>query len=129
MLLVEDDNDVRAIIREQLISIGLNVIEASDSDEAEQLINTINDLYGMVSDISMPGKKDGFELATLLKNRSPNCKIVLMSGYFQQQHKPDEDTPILLKKPFVANQLFSSITIKNIGQDTYEKQTFNLRYR
>ena len=48
MLLVEDDNDVRAIIREQLISIGLNVIEASDSDEAEQLINTINDLYGMV---------------------------------------------------------------------------------
>jgi len=109
MLLVEDDNDVRAIVREQLISIGLNVIEANDSDEAEQLINTINGLYGMVSDISMPGKKDGFALATLLKSRSPNCKIVLMSGYFQQHHKFDEDTPILLKKPFVANQLFQAL--------------------
>lgn len=109
ILLVEDDHDVRAIIREQLISFGLNVIEANDSDEAEQLINTINDLYGMVSDISMPGNKDGFELATLLKNRSPNCKIVLMSGYFQHQHKLNEDTPILLKKPFVANKLFQAL--------------------
>ncbi len=109
ILLVEDDHDVRAITREQLISFGLNVIEANDSDEAEQLINTINDLYGMVSDISMPGNKDGFELATLLKSRTPNCKIVLMSGYFQQQHKPNEDTPILLKKPFVANKLFQAL--------------------
>ncbi|AAZ26919.1 MULTISPECIES: cache domain-containing protein [Colwellia] len=109
ILLVEDDHDVRAIIREQLISFGLNVIEANDSDEAEQLIDTINDLYGMVSDISMPGNKDGFELATLLKSRSPNCKIVLMSGYFQQQQKPNKDTPILLKKPFVASKLFQAL--------------------
>ncbi|TWX68720.1 HAMP domain-containing protein [Colwellia demingiae] len=109
ILLVEDDHDVRAIIREQLISFGLNVIEANDSDEAEQLIDTINDLYGMVSDISMPGNKDGFELAALLKSRSPNCKIVLMSGYFQQQKEPDEDTPILLKKPFVASKLFQAL--------------------
>ena len=109
ILLVEDDHDVRAIVREQLISFGLNVIEANDSDEAEQLISTINDLYGMVSDISMPGNKDGFELASLLKSRSPNCKIVLMSGYFQQQEMPNEDTPILLKKPFVANKLFQAL--------------------
>lgn len=109
ILLVEDDPEVRIIIREQLISFGLNVIEASDSDEAEQLIDTINDLYGMVSDISMPGKKDGFELATLLKNRSPGSKIVLMSGYFQQPSKPDKDMPILLKKPFVANDLFQAL--------------------
>lgn len=109
ILLVEDDHDVRAIIREQLISFGLNVIEANDSDEAEELINTINDLYGMVSDISMPGKKDGFELAALLKNRSASSKIVLMSGYFQQYNKPNEDTPILLKKPFVADKLFKAL--------------------
>jgi signal transduction histidine kinase len=109
ILLVEDDQDVRAIIREQLISFGLNVIEANDSDEAEQLIDTINDLYGMVSDISMPGNKDGFELASLLKSRSPNCKIVLMSGYFQQHNKPNKDVPVLLKKPFVANKLFQAL--------------------
>ncbi|MEY8200219.1 MAG: cache domain-containing protein [Colwellia sp.] len=109
ILLVEDDHDVRAVIREQLISFGLNVIEANDSDEAEQLIDTIKDLYGMVSDISMPGNKDGFELATLLKSRAPDCKIVLMSGYFQQHKKLNEDTPILLKKPFVASKLFQAL--------------------
>ncbi|PHR84588.1 MAG: PAS sensor protein [Colwellia sp.] len=109
ILLVEDDHDVRAIIREQLISFGLNVIEANDSNEAEQLIDTINDLYGMVSDITMPGNKDGFELAALLKSRAPNCKVVLMSGYFQQHDKPNEDVPILLKKPFVASKLFQAL--------------------
>ena len=109
ILLVEDNHDVRAIIREQLISFGLNVIEANDSDEAEELIDTINDLYGMVSDISMPGNKDGFELASLLKSRSPDCKIVLMSGYFQQQYMQNEDSPILLKKPFVASKLFQAL--------------------
>jgi signal transduction histidine kinase len=109
ILLVEDDNDVRAIIRKQLIAFGLNVIEANDSDEAEQLIDTIDDLYGMVSDISMPGHKDGFELAALLKSRSPNCKIVLMSGYFHPPNGPSEDIPILLKKPFVANKLFQAL--------------------
>lgn len=109
ILLVEDDHDVRAIIREQLISFGLNVIEANDSDEAEQLIDTINDLYGMVSDISMPGNKDGFELAALLKNRSPHCKIVLMSGYFQQYNELEKDTAILLKKPFVASKLYQAL--------------------
>lgn len=109
ILLVEDDPDVRAIIRTQLISFGLNVIEANDSDEAEQLIDTINNLYGMVSDISMPGEKDGFELASLLKNRSPNCKIVLMSGYFQQPNQPNEDIPILLKKTFMAQTLFQAL--------------------
>lgn len=109
ILLVEDDHDVRTIIREQLISFGLNVIEANESDEAEQLIDTIDDLYGMVSDISMPGKKDGFELATLLKTRSPNCKIVLMSGYFQQHNTPNKDMPILLRKPFEASQLFQAL--------------------
>ncbi len=109
ILLVEDDHDVRAIIREQLISFGLNVIEANDSDEAEQLIDTINDLYGMVSDISMPGNKDGFELAELLKSRSPQSKIILMSGYFQKYNELSKDTAILLKKPFVASKLYQAL--------------------
>lgn len=109
MLLVEDDHDVRAVIREQLIDFGLNVIEANDSDEAEQLIDTISDLYGMVSDISMPGKKDGFELAKLLKSRSPQCKIVLMSAYFQQPNELTKDTAILLRKPFSANKLYQAL--------------------
>ncbi|TMM47565.1 cache domain-containing protein [Colwellia ponticola] len=109
MLLVEDNHDVRKVIREQLISFGLNVIEASDSDEAEQLIDTINNLYGMVSDVSMPGNKDGFELAQLLKQRNPSCKIVLISGYFYPPTKPNQETPLLLKKPFMASQLFQAL--------------------
>ncbi|WP_250655386.1 cache domain-containing protein [Alkalimarinus coralli] len=111
MLLVEDDEDVRNIVREQLVSQGFNVIEAADADEAAQLINSIDELYGMVSDISMPGEQNGFNLATMLKARSPNSKIVLMSGYAFEGLEDDNESPQyqVLKKPFDAHALHTAL--------------------
>jgi signal transduction histidine kinase len=107
ILLVEDNSDVRAVVREQLVSFGFNVLEAVDSDEAQQLITTVKGLYGMVSDISMPGQINGFELADYLKQQRPNSKIVLMSGYAYDEHKESEnlEPTTILRKPFVAQQL------------------------
>lgn len=107
MLLVEDDFDVRAVVREQLISFGFNVIEATDSDEAEQLMAAIPNLYGMLSDISMPGSKTGFELADSLLRQAPETKVVLMSGYvFEHGNALNNiDNMVLLRKPFSTNEL------------------------
>lgn len=107
ILLVEDDFDVRGIVREQLIAFGFNVIEAVDSDEAEQLIPSIPNLFGMLSDISMPGKKSGFELAQVLRKLDPNCKIVLMSGYVFEHKKASDQAfdEVFLRKPFTASEL------------------------
>jgi len=113
ILLVEDDFDVRAIVREQLIEFGFSVIEAVDSDEAEQLISSMPNLFGMLSDVSMPGKKNGFELAQCLRQQEPRCKIVLMSGYVfehKQIKEPSVDseqvfTEVFLRKPFTASEL------------------------
>lgn len=112
ILLVEDNSDVRAVVCEQLVSFGFTVIEAVDSDEAEQLIDTISGLYGMVSDISMPGAKNGFELASLLNECLPGSKIVLMSGYAYEDNKArDHQAPLtLLRKPFAASELLNALT-------------------
>lgn len=107
MLLVEDDFDVRAVVREQLISFGFNVIEATDSDEAEQLITAIPNLFGMLSDISMPGSKTGFELADGLLRQAPASKVILMSGYVFENDKRlnNVESIVLLRKPFSASEL------------------------
>ncbi|MDP2559651.1 cache domain-containing protein [Psychrobium sp. 1_MG-2023] len=110
VLLVEDDQDVRQVVREQLISFGFNVIEASDSDEAILLIETIKGLYAMVSDISMPGQLNGFELAQLFTSKVNSQTIVLMSGYAYDE---GEDVQLnrfpLLQKPFAADELLAAL--------------------
>ena len=107
ILLVEDDFDVRGIVREQLIAFGFNVIEAVDSDEAQSLITSIPNLFAMLSDVSMPGKKSGFELAQCLRQIQPQANIVLMSGYVFE-HKQAQDQAfeeVFLRKPFTASEL------------------------
>ncbi len=102
ILLVEDDTDVRTVVREQLVGLGFAVIEASDSDEAEQLIPVLDSLYGMVSDINMPGRLNGFGLADLLQQKMPTAHTLLISGYAweQQTASGQQQRFHMLRKPF-----------------------------
>ena len=110
ILLVEDNDDVRAVVREQLLSFGFNVIEAQDSDEAEQLIASVSGIDAMVSDISMPGAKNGFELANLIKQSSENTRVVLMSGYAYDEKTNEQDPKIsILRKPFSGEELRAAL--------------------
>ncbi|RRD01844.1 HAMP domain-containing protein [Amphritea balenae] len=112
VLLVEDDHDVRAIIRQQLIDMEFDVIDTHSADEAVRLIPLLPELYALVSDIMLPGELNGIQLADWLKPQDSQCRIVLISGYSYQQ---SEGTPIdpaytLLNKPFAAAELKQAIS-------------------
>ncbi len=111
MLLVEDDSDVRAVIRNQLTAMGFGVLEAGDADEALALIDSLDGFYGMVSDVMMPGSVDGFDLARTLKQRRPDCTIVLISGYSYEKDPAGEGAQsfTLLRKPFEQDALRQAI--------------------
>ncbi len=113
MLLVEDDADVRSVIRGQLVALGFAVIEASCAAEALPLIESLDGLFGMVSDVIMPGETDGFELARTLQQRIPTARIVLISGYSFDHDKLDEaGRPFtLLRKPFVIGKLRDALQV------------------
>jgi signal transduction histidine kinase/CheY-like chemotaxis protein len=81
VLLVEDDADVRTVIRRQLTDIGHMVIEAPAGDEALAIIDDVPELSVLVSDIVMPGAMDGRRLADLAKQRRPGLRVVLVTGY------------------------------------------------
>ena len=111
MLLVEDDADLRVVVREQLVALGYAVLEASDADEAEQLIPAVDRLYGMVSDINMPGRLDGFGLAEVLKQCQPEAIPLLISGYGWEQQSTNDDTQrfMILRKPFDQDELKTAL--------------------
>ena len=110
-LLVEDDHDVREVVRQQLIKLGINVIESSTFEEAQLMIETLPDLDGMVSDIVLDGSNDGIQLAQLFKKKKPECIILLISGYIYQNDKNNNVEPDfnLLMKPFSKNDLFHAL--------------------
>ncbi|MEZ5537204.1 MAG: cache domain-containing protein [Thiolinea sp.] len=110
LLLVEDNDDLRALVREQLLQFGLYVVEASQGGEAEELINSLDKLDGMISDVMLPGK-NGWQLAQQLHRKNPHSIIVLMSGYAEENSTQavEENRFPLLRKPFDPHQLHRAL--------------------
>jgi DNA-binding response OmpR family regulator len=84
ILLIEDDNDVRTMLRLTLAHFGHTVIEASNGREGLELFNTANaDL--VITDIVMP-EKEGLEILIELRERQvPPVKIIAISGGGQRK--------------------------------------------
>ncbi len=99
VLLVEDNADLRELIRQQLIRLGYSVIEATNGDEALNILLGIDQIAGVISDVVMPGTADGYTVATTVKICHPNAVIVLMTGYTESD-PPDDFKAFLLYKPF-----------------------------
>jgi signal transduction histidine kinase len=81
LLLVEDDESVRDLVREFLRGAGYRVIEAGDAVEAEAKCRTEHGRIDLlVSDVVLPGL-DGPSLAERLRTMVPGLRTLLMSGY------------------------------------------------
>ncbi|WP_084624035.1 cache domain-containing protein [Oceanospirillum beijerinckii] len=107
ILLVEDDSDVRMVVRDQLTSLGYTVIEACDADEAEQLITTLDSIEGLVSDVNMPGRLDGFGLAELMYQHNPDSQRLIISG-----NEYEQDSPVSSKKYQILRKPFDKATLE-----------------
>ncbi|UCV23208.1 PAS-domain containing protein [Ferribacterium limneticum] len=103
VLLVEDEPNVRRVVRQQLIDLGYPVIEAEDGVQALAMIDQIPDIAIVVSDVIMPGGLDGRQLADRVLLSQPDMCIVLMSGYTDEA-EVGSDLPVLAK-PFVRQDL------------------------
>ncbi len=107
VLLVEDDPDVRRVIRLQLVGLGYPVIEADHAADALQLLASVPTVGILVSDLVMPGGMDGQALCSAALQRAPHVKALLISGYADGDAAPGgAPTSIsLLKKPFTTPEL------------------------
>jgi CheY-like chemotaxis protein len=103
-LLVEDEPQVRRVVRAQLLHLGYAVIEADNGAEALPLLEQIPDIQLLLSDVVMPGGVDGRRLARLAREAGRVQRIALMSGYAPADVSTDDDFPILAK-PFTQGEL------------------------
>ena len=110
VLLVEDDDKVRDVVRKQLSALGCAVLEAESGHEAADMVENIPAIAIVLSDIVMPGGMDGRALARFVRRFRPELPVVLMSGYADKAATglEDGDLPVL-GKPFTQELLLEAL--------------------
>ena len=81
ILLVDDDRDVLDTTRDQVEELGYAVVTASSGDEAFDLLVRGLPVDIVLSDIMMPGKLNGVQLAAAVRPVRPELKWLLTSGF------------------------------------------------
>lgn len=74
-LLVEDDADVRQLIRHYLLDFGLQVLKQKTHKKPSALIKQLPELAGMVSDMLLNGSVQGLNLAQQLQQQQPQVVL------------------------------------------------------
>jgi PAS domain S-box-containing protein len=108
VLVVEDDEDVRTYSTESLRELGYSVLEASQAREALQMLDTHPDIAILFTDIGLPGRMNGRQLAEEARKRNPNLKILFTTGYARNAiiHDGRLDPGVeLVTKPFTQAAL------------------------
>jgi len=110
ILLVEDDEPARGLIRLQLQRSGYRVLEAQDAPTAKA-IAAVEHVDLLLTDVVMPGPS-GIELARQLRAQRPELPVLLMSGYLDDPRIMEsglEPGLRVLFKPFRGDELRSAI--------------------
>lgn len=114
ILLVEDEDQLRSLLKEVLESAGHAVYEARDGKSALNIFEFyLTDL--VVTDLIMP-EKEGLELIRELRRSQPDIKIIAMSGggrnnahdYLEMAKK--FGAAILLEKPFSNDNITEAVS-------------------
>ncbi|HXJ04846.1 MAG TPA: response regulator [Candidatus Acidoferrum sp.] len=80
ILLVDDNEDVRAVFKEGLEDHGFEVVPAASVNEALRLIST-EDFDVLLSDLHMPDAGDGFTVVSAMRHAHPKAVTLVLSGY------------------------------------------------
>jgi two-component system, chemotaxis family, chemotaxis protein CheY len=105
ILVIDDEADVREVLRLHLESAKYNVVEASDGEEALKMMKMGSNLLQVgliICDIRMP-KVNGIEAIDFLKQHAPSIPIIVVTGY------PDSELAVSLLKKGVRDYMVKPV--------------------
>lgn len=108
ILVVEDDRLVRDYVLAQLHSLGYVTLQAANAAEALAIVAAGKPFDLLFTDVIMPGKMNGRQLADELMKTRPDLKVVYTSGYTENaiiHHGRLDSGVLLLAKPYRKSDL------------------------
>ena len=105
ILLVEDEDEVRRLVRGVLMQQGYTVLEAADPDDALRLAaDFAQPIDLLLTDVVMP-HMSGVELARRMAVARPGMRVLFMSGYTEDPALQDGGVTPFIRKPFTPRDL------------------------
>ncbi|MCP5094624.1 MAG: response regulator [Chloroflexi bacterium] len=112
ILLIEDEKTVRTLSKDILELNGYTILEATDSDHAQEINATYDgEIHLLLTDVVMP-KLNGRELAEIIVINRPQMKVLYMSGYTDNvivHHGVLKADMAFLQKPITPNALAQKV--------------------
>ena len=111
-LIADDEEAVRSVGKAMLKKLGFDVITAEDGREAIQIFEEKQaEIVGVLLDLTMP-HKDGAEVFRAIRAINPKVKVILSSGYNEQdatQKFVGKGLAGFIQKPYVTSELLEKI--------------------
>jgi two-component system, response regulator PdtaR len=106
---VEDDAIIRMAALELVTNAGFEAVEARDAHEAIRILETRPEIPLVFTDVGMPGKMDGIELAHYIRRRWPPLNLIVASGKatIAESHLPTGSK--FFPKPYDARAVVGAI--------------------
>jgi signal transduction histidine kinase/ActR/RegA family two-component response regulator len=112
VLVVEDEDSLRDLVRDILGSAGYSVLTASNGHQALDLAESHQDaIHLLLTDVIMPGM-NGKEVASRLSQDMPDLRVLFMTGYSDRRTQLDKALTAgarLIHKPFTPDQLLQAV--------------------
>jgi signal transduction histidine kinase len=112
ILVVEDEQDVRAATCGILSALGYRVLEAADAAAAKAIVESGEQIDLVFSDVVMPGPVSSLQLGEVVRERLPRAQILYTSGYAEGvlAHEGKVEANVnLLQKPYHPDALSARI--------------------
>jgi len=112
VLVVEDDDGVRGVVRQVMSSAGYTVMECKNAEQALSMSGSYSGhIHLMVTDVIMPGAS-GRELAQKITALRPGIRVLYMSGYTDNaivHHGVLDEGVAFIEKPFTPDRLLHKV--------------------
>ncbi|QOY72400.1 response regulator [Pseudomonas sp. OST1909] len=80
VLLVEDDVFLRSVMAEAITILGLVVTDCPSADQALNALEGLKPFSLVITDVRMPGRLDGLDVAQAIWSRWPEVPVIIMSA-------------------------------------------------
>jgi CheY-like chemotaxis protein len=100
ILVVEDDPLVLTLATDMIAILGFEAIPASNADIAMAILEHGESVHVIFTDVKMPGRMNGIELARAVNGRWPNVRFLIASGWLPGDLPALPEQCRFLQKPY-----------------------------
>jgi CheY-like chemotaxis protein len=112
VLVVEDNEQLLNLIALKLERDSFHVIKKSSGDDALDILNDQSDIRLVLSDLVMPGRRQGIDVMRKAKSMHPPLPVILMSGYADISNSNEKELELadkFIEKPLALGKLSEEI--------------------